>query len=170
MDKFVNSTNQFGSQHYKSKWQHLDVSDFQVFLAIYFMFGIVQTDREMSFRDKQLGCKCMQDLMTYDRFSQILRAWHWEDFTNLTKQEKLELRQNSPFYQVESFVDELNSVFMKAYNCHQGISVDEQGVPWKGRHAARQYNKDKPYKRFLKIYSVNCAKSTFQSNSFLIGL
>ena len=151
MDKFVNSTNQFGSQHYKSKWQHLDVSDFQVFLAICFMFGLVQTDREMAFRDKQLGCKFMQDLMTYDRFSQILRAWHWEDFTNLTKQENLELRQNSPFYQVESF-------------------VDEQGVPWKGRHAARQYNKDKPYKRFLKIYSVNCAKSTFQSNSFLIGL
>ena len=42
------------------------------------------------------------------------------------------------------------------------MDVYEQCIPWKGRHKCRCYNKDKPKKRFLKLYALNDSRSKYQ--------
>jgi len=50
------------------------------------------------------------------------------------------------FWQLRPLVVSLNTRFAKYYTPTQHISVDEITTPQKGRHRAKQYNKDKPDK------------------------
>jgi hypothetical protein len=60
--------------------------------------------------------------------------------------------RQSPFWYVNSFLDSLRAKFQEImYNLvGQNVDVDEQCIPWKGRHISRCYNPNKPEKRHFK--------------------
>ncbi len=60
-----------------------------------------------------------------------------------------------------SFVTVMANRFQSHFNCDQDLDVDEQGIPAKCYHSAVLYNKDKPYKWFFKIYSLNDSKTSY---------
>jgi hypothetical protein len=49
----------------------------------------------------------------------------------------------------------LSSAFLKEFHCPQFIDIDEQSIPWKGRHKCRCYNP--PEKFHFKIFALNDA-------------
>ena len=71
-----------------------------------------------------------------ERFEQILKAWHYENYTTeYTAEEIRQLRAFDPFWTVASLEKGLERKF---------LDIDEQCIPWKGRHKCRCYNKSKP--------------------------
>ena len=44
----------------------------------------------------------------------------------------------------------------------QFLDIDEQCIPWKGRHKCRCYNKSKPVKRHFKVSSLNNSTNGYQ--------
>jgi hypothetical protein len=71
------------------------------------------------------------------------------------------------FWRMHDFVDGLATRFRRFYSCAQNIDGDEQGIPAKCYHSAIQYNGDKPYKWFFKVYSLNDAESSYMTNFYL---
>ena len=52
------------------------------------------------------------------------------------------------------------------WNCHQRIDIDEQTIPWKGRHKYRCYNPKKPDKFHLKLFALNDSETGYMSNFY----
>jgi hypothetical protein len=92
--------------------------------------------------------------MQRDRFEQILKAWHYEDYSQYSAEEIIQHKKDDPFWSVDAICKDLSSRVRALYILGQLCDVDEQGIPWKGRHKCRCYNKDKPHKRFLKLYAL----------------
>ena len=105
--------------------------------------------------------------MTYYRFEMIMRAWHYVDYAQYTAEEIKQNKQADPFWPVSSLEEDLNVVFRRNYNPGQCVDIDEQCIPWKGRHKCRCYNKSKPIKRPFKVLSVNDSRSGYQLGCYL---
>jgi hypothetical protein len=94
--------------------------------------------------------------MNHDRFSDILKAWHWHDYSKLTRDELKDKRDNDPFWPVQDFANDLEEKYRNSYHCGQRLDIDEQTVPSKHRHKCRCFNPQKPWKFHFKIFSLNC--------------
>ena len=93
--------------------------------------------------------------MTRDRFDNILKCRRFIDYCASTNEMLNSLRGSDPFWAVPGFCDELSTPFGLLWNPGQLLDIDEQTVPWKGRHRCRVYNPKKPEKRHLKAYCLN---------------
>lgn len=58
-------------------------------------------------------------------------------------------------------MDNLVVSFRKYFRCGQHVDGDEQGIPSKAYHAAIQYNGDKLYKWYFKVYALNDAATSY---------
>ena len=89
------------------------------------------------------------------RFEQILKAWHYENYMEYTAEEIKQLKALDPFWPIASLEKDLNARFGAMMKPGQFLDIDEQCIPWKGRHKCRCYNKSKPVKRHFKVLSLN---------------
>jgi hypothetical protein len=78
-----------------------------------------------------------------------------------------ELSKEDCFWRVSELEGVLAGRFRKYYQCRQNIDRDEQGIPAKCYHSAIQYNGDKPYKYFFKLYCLNGSFSSYMHNFYL---
>ena len=62
---------------------------------------------------------------------------------------------------------ELNTLFRDNMSAGQFLDIDEQCIPWKGRHKCRCYNKSKPVKRHFKVFSLNDSRTGYQLGFYL---
>lgn len=163
-EKFVIATNAFGHRYYSTAWKDVTVAEFKAFIAICLALGYVQyTNREVAFRDEDFGSLFIRRLMTLSRFNLILRCWHWENVGDPSGDfERKELRKANPFWATDDFCILISDTCRKCYCCGQRIDIDEQTVPFKGRHKCRCFNPAKPEKFHLKLYCLNCSKTKYQ--------
>ena len=165
---FVTATNNFGSQHFGSKWKPLDVNEFKTFLAAILVLGLIPvSSRDSAWGDNGLGIPLVKNLITKARFNQILRAWRYEDESGLTGEQINRNVKQSPFWYVKGFVDSLRDRFQKMYKLGQNVDIDEQCIPWKGRHISRCYNPNKPEKWHFKCFALNCSLTGYMINVYL---
>lgn len=94
---------------------------------------------------------------SYHRFFQIGRAMRCMDFAFGQDDEawRAASLEHGAFAKTDAFARMLSDSFQQAYDLEQFISADEQSVPTKCRHPARQFNKEKPWHFFLKIFALN---------------
>lgn len=169
MTQFVTNTNLYAQSTQEKDWIDVDINELWVFFAIVLFLGMnrVPARREI-WNPKSLFCsRDVIKWMKLQRFEDILRNLHWENVTEFTSAEQKVKSKQDPFWKVATLADELASRFQSHFNCGQDIDVDEQGIPAKCRHSSIQYNKDKPYKWFFKIYSLNDAATSYMSNFYL---
>ena len=113
------------------------------------------------------GSKFVRSVMTYNRFEMILKAWHYVDYAHYSAEE-IKLNKNAdPFWPVAALEEDLNVLFRERMKAGQCVDIDEQCIPWKGRHKCRCYNKSKPIKRHFKIFSLNDSRSGYQHAFYL---
>jgi Transposase IS4 len=166
---FVASTNSYGDA-YIAGWTELTVDEFKAFLAVIIYFGYIKyPNRTVAFERGEFGSPFVRRLFTLQRFNSILRAWHWEDYSKTTDADRKVLKKKDPFWIVQSFAVHLSAAFAKAFFCHQFIDIDEQSVPWKGRHKCRCYNPAKPAKFHFKIFALNDSLTRYQPGFYLYG-
>ena len=105
--------------------------------------------------------------MTESRFSALLRAWHYEDYTEYTANDLKEFKKTDPFWLVKRFVTLIARYFEELFNPGQKMDIDEQSIPWKGKHRCRCYNPKKPEKWHFKVFSLNDAETGYMCNFYL---
>ena len=97
-------------------------------------------------QDHDLCVPYVADVMSRDRFGQILSHLHVNDNTAVPDNNKDKL------FKIRPLITKLNSNYMKLYNVRQVVSIDESMILFKGRHSIKQYNPMKPIKRGYKLW------------------
>lgn len=164
---FVEASNAYGRKFINGWKKDLTKSEFKIFIAVILIMGVVKYPNRKTAFDKTYGNDLIRTFMSHDRFTQLLRAWHFEDYTIHTPDELKEYRKKDPFWPVKSFVVLLAGSFRNAYVCGQRIDVDEQSIPFQGRHGCKCYNPLKPEPWHFKVYGLNDACSGYLSNFYL---
>lgn len=125
-----------------------------LFLAILVISGLNQRESCLSdlWSDNPiLGNSKVKSIMSYPRFSQILRFLHISDSTKAPAKDSAKYDR---LYKLRPVIDLLNSLFQAAYSLPQKLSVDEMMIAFKGRNTMKQYIQNKPVKRGFKIWAL----------------
>lgn len=169
LEAFVTATNYWGRNYFTRYWRKdLDVAEFKAFLAIIFEMGIVKyPNRDVAFENTDHGNAFARSLMSKNRFDKILRCWRFEDYSQTTAATRNELRVASPFWAAKAFIVLVATAFELLFNPGQLLDIDEQCIPWKGRHRCRCYNPNKPEKWHFKVFALNDAETGYMCNFYL---
>ena len=167
LETFVTATNAYVEVHLIRGWKKLDLPEFKAFLGIVIHLGIIHyPSRKHIWSTGPSGSVFIRKIMSKDRFEQILKCWHYRDYSRYTEAEILEGKASDPFWPVAEFCDLLANQFNYFWAPAQGVDIDEQCIPWKGRHKCRCYNPSKPEKWHFKIFSLNDSRSGYQLNFY----
>ena len=93
----------------------------------------------------------VSELMTVDRFEEIKRFLHLNDNTKYVEKGQ---PGHDKLHKVRPLIDALNCQLTKI-PVEENVSVDEQIVPFKGRHSLKQYNPRKPHKWGYKVFVLH---------------
>ena len=123
MSEFVNSTNSFGKL-FLNKWKDTIMSEFMIFFAIILSLGIMRfPNRDIIWESVNFGSSWIRNLMTQRRFSDLLRAWHYEDYSKYTSNEIGELKKRGPFWSVKRISSLIANSFQNVFNCGQLLAL-----------------------------------------------
>ena len=167
-NKMYAATNSYG-QLYVKKWKTVSGVDFEAFLGLILYMGLINYtgERQKLWANTWKGNVFVRSVMPYAHFNRILKAWHYTDYANYTPDEIKANKANDPFWAVAEFEKDLNDRFGDMVKPDQFLDIDEQCIPWKGRHKCRCYNKSKPVKRHFKVFSLNESTSGYQEAFYL---
>ena len=165
---FVVATNTYGRMYHKSYWKKdLDIAEMKAFIAIILSLGVIKyPNRDIAWESSSFGNQFIKELMTKDRFNQIIRCWRYENYENTTSSQRKAFRAASPFWGLKSLAVIVAASFKNMYHPGQLLDIDEQCVPWKGRHKCKCYNPNKPEKWHFKCFAMNCPYTGYQCDFY----
>ena len=170
---FVTNTNGYAaSTAFRPRgdvWKDVTADDIWVFIGIVIFMGTIDVPVRRSFWDKKSPyCnEFIASKMSCRRFEGILHCLHWENTAQYSSDEKLAKNKEDNFWRVSGYLNRLAAIFRLYFDPGQDVDVDEGSIPAKCYHTAIQYNKDKPYKWFFKVFCLNCTKSQYLWNFYL---
>lgn len=146
IDKIVFESNRYAMQKNKENFK-LTNKELKVFFGINLIMTYIHYPRLRMYWSSNLAlrCSCIADAMTVNRFEDIRRYLH---FTNNdhTKEE------SNKFWKLQPVLESLHDSFHNAQNEGEHLAIDEMMIPFKGRHRAKQYIKNKPKKWGFKMW------------------
>ena len=133
------------SKHFKQ--EPITVEELWSFIAIIInsMYMKTNSRRLLWSDDPDVGLKGVKDLMTRNRFDQILRSLHFRNNNAMADPKP------DKFYKVRPLFDNLNTK-LRIFSNGPNISIDESIVVYFGFHEAKQYIENKPHKYGFKMY------------------
>ena len=153
IQKFVTATNNFAVVTRMKDWTPMPVDEFNAFLGIVLYLGIVSyPTRDHVWDSSFKGSRFVRSIMSQVRFEQILHAWHYTDYSQLSAEKLKMVKADDPFWAVREFTEELVDKCQRVYNPAMMLDKDEQTIPWKGRHKCHCYN---PEKWHFKVFALN---------------
>ncbi|XP_044744320.1 piggyBac transposable element-derived protein 4-like [Coccinella septempunctata] len=143
-------------KHQLARWKDVDKNEMKRFLGVVLFMGIVNLPK--------IECYWKQDIlyyhpllhkinMSYNRFSLILRCWHFTD-NSVPRENNDRLYKISPL--IEAIVSNIQSLYMPG----QVVAIDESMILFRGR---LQYNPGKAHKYGVKLYKL-CSPEGFVWN------
>ena len=102
MEKMCKNTNWYGTR-YIVGWKELKVPEFKTFLAIIMELGKTKfPTRDLAFDQGIHGSGFVKVIgMNLARFNAIVKAWRFEDYSNLSPEEIAAKKANDPFWPVK---------------------------------------------------------------------
>lgn len=144
-------------------WQDVDVLDIRGWLGICILMGCkrLPSHRQYWMRSESfLHCQLISEVMSRDRWEQILRCLHLVDNNTVVRDPKDPTfdRIAKTRWLVDMFVEVSEAI----YNLEREITVDECVIPYKGRYCfIRQFMPDKPVRFGIKVWLLASSKSRF---------
>lgn len=171
MNTFLVNTNAYANSKNDPEWPRngIEMPELYRFFGLLLFFGALEVaERRLvwDMRSKFFN-KFVAMTMSRHRFEVILRNLHWFNTCSVTPEDRKARNKVDCFWRVAPLLDKLAKGYRKHYNCGQALDCDEQEIPSKAYHSAIQYNGDKPYKWFFKVYALNDSKSRYMSNFYL---
>jgi len=151
-NSFLSKIVEFSIKYAQSKNNHnfaLTVSDLRKFMGILLLSGyhtLPQTKHYWS-KDADKGVPIVRESMSRNRFEEIKKYLHVSDNSNLDKNDK--------FAKLRPYFEELNRKFLQFGVFSQKLSVDEQMVPYFGRHSAKMFIRGKPVRFGFKLWCIS---------------
>ena len=168
IDTFVQFTNLYANNTNRTRWKDITAVELKKFFSVIIYMGINKLGRrEFYFNNEYFRQPYVYEKFTYKRFTDILICLHYVEAGLHTKVEVEGMDKDEPFWRVTPFINELKNRCKMHFIPFQTICIDEQGIPFKGRHRARQYNKDKPDKRHFKVQCLNDSCSGYLVDFYL---
>ena len=124
----------------------LSDSDLDVFMGIFLLSGYHSLPRERLYwcRDEDVGVRYVSSTMSRNRFLDVKRHLHLADNNKINKNDKL--------YKVSQFLSLINAKLQQHGVFSQYLSIDEQMVPYFGRHSAKMFIRSKPIRFGYKLW------------------
>jgi hypothetical protein len=177
MSHMVTETNRYADQYIEAnpnlprhssvrKWQQLDIPEFEKFLGLTLLMGIVKKpviDMYWS-THPLLTTDAFNMSMKRDTYRNILRFFH---FNNNQNEPNRHDPQRDRMYKIRPLIDILNEKFQAAIQPEQQLSLDETLLLYKGRIAFRQYIPAKRARFGIKIFQL-CEATSGYSYKFYI--
>ncbi|CAH2209962.1 jg3638, partial [Pararge aegeria aegeria] len=142
-----------------NRWTDVTKAEIMKFIGLYMLMGIVQFPTLESHwkLDAIYYHPIFHNVnMSYNRFSSILRCWHFVDNeAPRDPQERL--------YKIKPLLDLVINNWKSLHTPGECIVIDESMMPFRGRISFRQYNPSKAHKYGLKIYKL-CTEEGFVWN------
>nr|CAH7720120.1 unnamed protein product [Callosobruchus chinensis] len=144
LDLMVEESNKYACTKNPEKHLALSVPELEKFIGICFLMSIYGLPNARMYWQKETEVNRVSECLSRNRWEQIKSNLHFNDnATHNNSTEKLfKLR---PF--LDSVVKKFNEIPMTEKMC-----VDEQMIPFKGRHSLKQYLKSKPKKWGFKAF------------------
>ena len=142
------------------KWWDVTVDEIKSFIGLLILMGILRLPRlDMYWQTSNfyIATFGISQVMTRERFEQIYRFLHLannddQDDDPANRDKLLKIRQ---------FADLLAASFQGNYVPHSTVTIDEAMIPFKGRLSFKQYMKDKPTKRGIKVFVLSDATNGY---------
>ena len=132
-------------------WTDVTVVDMKAFVGILFHMGICKLPELQMYWSQaySLLAQPISELMSFNRFQQILRFLHLND---TDEQVSYDQPGYDALFKVRKLLDLITPTLMSEYHVHEELAVDEAMIPFKGRLSFKQYMKDKPTKWGIKVF------------------
>lgn len=168
LDKFVTESNKYATGTKRNRWKSLTIGRFNQFLAIICYMGVTKLPtRRHYWSDGVFKQPFVSDIMSFEDFNSILLCWHYIDTTPYNIMEIKNRNNIDPFWCLADYINDLNILSQSLFQPFRNIDIDEQCIPFKGRHLAKQYNPHKPNKWHLKVYSMNDSQTGYMYSFYI---
>ena len=119
---------------------HVTPDELRAFLAILLISGYTSLQRRRVYWEQvpDVFNYTVSDMLTRNRFEEILRYLHLAENAKLNQGDKLA--------KVRTFYIMMNQWFLNAFQFDQQLCVDNSMMPYFGKHSAKQYIKSIPTK------------------------
>ena len=158
-------SNRYKQQIGRSRSKMITVQDMRIFIGICFYMSIVSLPARRMYWSPKTRVPAVADLMTLNRFEEILSLLHVND--NELMKKKGEHGYDS-LHKIRPLIKEISSNFENCSEPELFVAVDEQMVPFKGRHSLKVYMKKKPKKWGYKIWALG-GKSGYVHKFYIVG-
>ncbi|KAL0147001.1 hypothetical protein M9458_057525 [Cirrhinus mrigala] len=145
IDDIVFQSNMYALQQGKENL-NLTSSELKTFLGINLMMTYVKYPRIRMYWSSNSGLRLpsIADAMSVDRFDEIKRYLHFVDNNSPA--------DGSKFFKVRPVLNVLEATFLAAVKPEEYHAVDEQIIPFKGKHSSKQYIPKKPKPWGFKVW------------------
>ncbi|CAK1578439.1 unnamed protein product [Parnassius mnemosyne] len=170
----VEETNRYGSQMRMNRnnkpssrinrWKPVTSEEIRKFVGIYLLTGLLNFPSIESYwkNDPLYYHPLLHDMkMSYNRFTLILRCWHFSNNEDHNVDDRL--------YKIQPLINKLINNSRSIYTPGETIAVDESMVGFRGRLSFRTYNPQKAHKYGIKIYKLCCSNGFTWSYSIYDG-
>ncbi|XP_050301648.1 piggyBac transposable element-derived protein 3-like [Anthonomus grandis grandis] len=150
-ENLMNLIIQFSEKYAQDNNRHefyLSREELLNFLGILILSGyhsLPQTDMYWSL-DEDKTVRIVRDCMNRNKFRSIKRNLHLSDNNNLDKGDK--------YIKLRPFFDTMNEKFLQFGIFSFNLSIDEQMVPYFGRHSCKMFIKGKPVRFGFKLWCI----------------
>lgn len=147
MQLIINNSIKYSRDHNRPNFE-LEQGDLEIFFGILILSGYHTLPQLQLYwsSDEDKGVQFVKDAMSRNRFLDIKRNIHLADNNQLDKEDK--------FAKVRPLVDILNANYLKYGVFRHHLSIDEQMVPYFGRHSAKMFLKGKPVRFGFKMWCL----------------
>ena len=174
-DDFMNGTNAYFAQRRQiesnggssrwNNWADCTKSEMKKMFALLIVMGLVSKADLPSFWTTEEICATpfFSKIMSRNRFQQLY--WNLHMTQHLTPDDEEEEREEAhALRKIKPMLDKCNKRFREAYKPGRRLSYDEAACAFKGRVAFLHYNKSKPSKYHIMVYTCS------ESSGYTLGL
>ncbi|XP_055634280.1 piggyBac transposable element-derived protein 3-like [Toxorhynchites rutilus septentrionalis] len=142
----VRETNRYAGQ--QNSTFLLDIITLKRFIGILLLSGYHTLPNVNDYwsNEPSLGVPIVKQCMSRNKFREIKKFIHFSDNYNLNKMDKMA--------KLRSFFEVMNQKFMQFGVFSDNLSIDEQMVPYFGRHSCKMYIKGKPIRFGYKVWCL----------------
>lgn len=149
-NKIVEFSNIYSKQQNRHDF-HLTSVDLRKFIGILILSGYHSLPQQRMYwsLDSDKGLEIVRKCMPRNRFESIKRNIHLSDNSDLDKGDK--------FTKLRPIFDMMNERYLQFGIFSHNLSIDEEMVPYFGRHSAKMFIKNKPVRFGFKIWCLASA-------------
>lgn len=146
-EMIVNYSNAYAQQNNRHEFS-VSKSELLNFIGILVLSGyhvLPQTDMYWS-TEEDKGVQVVKQCMSRNKFRSIKQNLHFNDNTQLDKDDK--------YSKIRPLFDIINKKFMQFDTFSEKLAVDEEMVPYFGRHSCKMFIKGKPVRFGFKLWCL----------------